>query len=946
MLKTRAADLKEEGNRYFKARQFAQAVKLYKQAEEFESDNPVYPSNLSAALYEMGDYAASCQAILRSAKLLSESPNPPLAAKLSLRLPKTLTYGFRNSTVLPKDYYYHERSIEQLKPPVGVSEEAWEEWERTIDEFDTVVKHASTARMNFVSLSMARKAARSDLEYFTIGHDDVMSIISDWGLENKGNTFDLRKVSAERLSQLSFIWGGGGDGRHIFGSIIGLNQTYLELAPEKREASRIHFTLLDIHPTTIARNMCLFMMINELIVMQLCKRTDGIEKAEIKATIFYVWMGVALPSYCHVRFMNIVKSLLRNLQTPSYQLPHWLHVTKDSIPGIVTSLRYWDTQLSQRTVQEMLHRHRQFENSPISLPNLNLQDIKAEIDTMTDDEIIDFGHVQMQMSPPSEKEARQEWLMGIRIMMFRMLASGNEGRRSSQFSTEEAWYGITQCFLPPKVLRSRHESFDKLWASISQSPSQALKKQALDHIEGTWKPNPSLFDGVQEVKFDYPSVEFNAFEMVERITQFNSRMGLLKERKMDEDCPAYSVFEIFFDAVVDGLVNLKDHIKIELLQGDISQELMKMAHGIDNRPPDFPRMFTRMWLSNVPDYTHGPMNMAVFAIPNLESEPDASVAANCLLNPSLWKDSGDNLIYKCVVYALLTGNELARFLGCHIVASSPWDVIEFSAKPLPRPLSTLATREELIIWLTRVFITTILPPEPPNPRTELLCRVRYPNNLVAFFGLLMRLPAIGYPPHWISEYLNTLLADNLVTDLVPYRGKFPISISEPARRASCRRVNLNPWLAECETITALSYEALPFPVSLRLRRDDINTYEAPLSIKDFGPSTLMEKYGNYDPVFSLVFYKRGTSIESMVQHMSQDTMVNIFEKGHGKGEMYVLSVLEQFGITKGGVRWKMGRERVAKMKEEKWAFVAYRLDCHEISSTITADRWLEVAQIR
>ncbi|KAK0243185.1 hypothetical protein EDD85DRAFT_814167 [Armillaria nabsnona] len=939
MLKLCAADLKEEGNKCFKSRWFAQAAKLYKQAEELESDDPVYPSNLSAALYETGDYAGSYHAILRAAKLLSKSPNPPLATKLSLRLPKTLTYGLRNNTISSKDYYDEEQLIERLKPPAGFSEGYWEEWERTIGEYDTVMRHASSARVNFVSLAMARKAARSDLEYFTIGHDDVMSIITDWGLENEKNSFDLLKVSVERLERLSFIWGGGGDGRHILGSIIGLSQAFLELTSKKRKASKFHFTLLDIHPTTIARNLCLFLMINELIVMRLRKHIDDAEEAEIKATIFYVWMGVVLPPYCHVRFMNVVKSLLRDLQTSSYQLPHWLHVAKDSIPGIVASLRYWDTQLSHRTVPEMLRRHRQFENSPVNPPKLKLQDIKAEIDGMTDDEVINFGQVQMQM-PPSEKEALQEWLTGMRIMMFRMLASGNEqGRRSSQFFNEEAWYGITQCFIPPKVLRTRHKSFDELWAGISQSPTQVLKKQARKHIERTWKPNPSLFDGVQEVKFDYPSVEFNAFEMVERISQFNSRMGLFKERKMDEDCPAYSVSEIFFDAVVDGLLTLNDHIKIELLQGDISRELMKMAHGIDNRPPDFPRTFTRMWLSNVPDYTHGPMNMAVFAIPNLEAEPDASVAANCLLNPSLWKDSGDNLIYN---YSLLNGKEFSRFFGCRIVASGPWDAIEFSAKPLPRPLSTLATREELIVWLTRVFITTILPPEPPNPRKELLCRVRYPNNLTAFLGLLMRLPAIGYPPHWISEYLNTLLADNLITDLVPYRGKFPIPLSEPARRAPCRRVNLSPWLAEFETIIALSYEALPFPVSLRLRRDDICTYEAPLSIKDFGPLTLMEKFGNYDPVFSLVFYKRGTLIANMMQRTNRDTLVDVLEKGHGTGEVYVLSVLDQFGITKGSVRWKMGKERVAKMKEEKWAFVAYRLDCHETSSSIIADRWWEL----
>lgn len=93
-------------------------------------------------------------------------------------------------------------------------------------------------------------------------------------------------------------------------------------------------------------------------------------------------------------------------------------------------------------------------------------------------------------------------------------------------------------------------------------------------------------------------------------------------------------------------------------------------------------------------------------------------------------------------------------------------------------------------------------------------------------------------------------------------------------------------------------------------------------------------------------------------------MVNIFnEKGSGQVEIHVLSALDEFGITSCQV--ENGKERVAKMKEEKWAFVAYRLDYHEISkplqfvsfllrgysnaafsgSSITANRWLEVGQV-
>ncbi|PBK66935.1 hypothetical protein ARMSODRAFT_959610 [Armillaria solidipes] len=81
---------------------------------------------------------------------------------------------------------------------------------------------------------------------------------------------------------------------------------------------------------------------------------------------------------------------------------------------------------------------------------------------------------------------------------------------------------------------------------------------------------------------------------------------------------------------------------------------------------------------------------------------------------------------------------------------------------------------------------------------------------------------------------------------------------ECMKRAPCRRVNLNPWLVEFETIIALSYAALPFPVSPRLRRDDINTYEAPLFIKDFGPLILMEYWVVVSKFIRLMFYKRGT----------------------------------------------------------------------------------------
>ncbi len=50
-----------------------------------------------------------------------------------------------------------------------------------------------------------------------------------------------------------------------------------------------------------------------------------------------------------------------------------------------------------------------------------------------------------------------------------------------------------------------------------------------------------------------------------------------------------------------------------------------------------------MWLTPIcsclSDYTHGPMNMILYEIPNLQDDPVAAVSCNVLLNTGAW--SGD-----------------------------------------------------------------------------------------------------------------------------------------------------------------------------------------------------------------------------------------------------------------------------------------------------------------
>lgn len=72
-------------------------------------------------------------------------------------------------------------------------------------------------------------------------------------------------------------------------------------------------------------------------------------------------------------------------------------------------------------------------------------------------------------------------------------------------------------------------------------------------------------------------------------------------------CEAADDAQLFFSGAAflelfgKALRELSGHIKIELLAGGLIEELAKMRFKADvSRPAEFPRFYTRMWLSNVP----------------------------------------------------------------------------------------------------------------------------------------------------------------------------------------------------------------------------------------------------------------------------------------------------------------------------------------------------------
>ena len=61
---------------------------------------------------------------------------------------------------------------------------------------------------------------------------------------------------------------------------------------------RFHLTALDIHPTAIARDLVLLLLLDQLVDGQAVTPET---KAEIIATYMYAFVGVMTPGYCHKR---------------------------------------------------------------------------------------------------------------------------------------------------------------------------------------------------------------------------------------------------------------------------------------------------------------------------------------------------------------------------------------------------------------------------------------------------------------------------------------------------------------------------------------------------------------------------------------------------------------------------------------------------------------------
>ncbi|KAJ2932711.1 hypothetical protein H1R20_g4369, partial [Candolleomyces eurysporus] len=362
----RALNAKNKGNTLFKAGKLDEAAKCYKEAVALDPKSLVYPSNLSAALYELGQYSSCVDTVLAAWKLIESPTNDSsgIAKKLSSRLAKALVLGLQDGTIPSSLVRENCAEIEYIRA-ISPDDPSWAVYAGLEEKLQNGQYEIAQkdAKKHFSKLPLFHATPDPQMTFFTFGTDDLISLTDGWG-PDEPDPLPLKDFTLDQLSNLSLLIAGVGDARHAFASLIGLHHITSSHRTPKAEQS----VSLDIHPATIARDIIFFMFFDQLIKLdtqianadrrkQRGKDKSGtqndtleglrLEKLEILSTVFYLYSGYMVPPYCYDRWVSAVRELhaiLSNPHTSSAEgpsLPAYIHLAPSSYPSLLHYLNHW-----------------------------------------------------------------------------------------------------------------------------------------------------------------------------------------------------------------------------------------------------------------------------------------------------------------------------------------------------------------------------------------------------------------------------------------------------------------------------------------------------------------------------------------------------------------------------------------------------------------------------
>ncbi|KAF2145383.1 uncharacterized protein K452DRAFT_295032 [Aplosporella prunicola CBS 121167] len=525
-----SAELRQQGNAFYKRNKFYDAIALYRKAAEADPSDVSPLSNITAAYYEAGDYAKCIKAV-------------------------------EDALVAAGGKAKEDKEIKLLEP-----------WSRDHQESE------ATAIRKIINKLPRFKPSLDDVtEYFTVGTDIQQSLLE---------TTDIS------CPLTSFLFAGIGDARHMHATLVDIaNQ---ERQSGKASQTRYHFTIVDWKPAVIARNIIVFLLLEELTDKSItsCKE----KKEEILATLFYVYIGVIMPPKAYEKLQRTISAAISFLNAPDGSL-QWIQVPEKDKASIRGSFQRWQQEVAPvyttKRMREQVYVH------------LEEQASEGE------------GLLSQVKPPPSCKK-------------------------------DCTMFAAAAVLIPPKSFLEE-DSLGLSTILTKKSPERAMRGAWLQKLDNNWMPNVTLID--LEWPPPPPPPRENDYFWVGHEPVRDFGFGSLKCYPANPKC-MYDYAADYFMRLGDALDHVKSRVRVEAIVGDMAETCEKIRYGLlEHRqsikhaeetcangnhsfsPEEYPQLYDRIHMSNIPDYIRGTLSSFLFAAPVTKpSDRCAYFRSNCLLN--------------------------------------------------------------------------------------------------------------------------------------------------------------------------------------------------------------------------------------------------------------------------------------------------------------------------
>lgn len=613
-------------------------------------------------------------------------------------------------------------------------------------------------------------------------------------------TPDLAHTGRQKIS---LLFGGIGDARNLHCTLLGIfddeskydgDQSTL---PGRGSGKSFHFTIVDIKPAAIARDLLIFLLLHDFNSIAVRGQEVRI-RSKLLPCLYYTYLAPVMPRQISDILQRRIKTMIKMLEDRK-PLPPFLDVPKLYRPAILRVLRQWQAEASEEYPTARVRR--------AAIVTRKEQKLHEQMRAMHS------GHAPPQDATPQECVKEKQFYEATGLLPLRR-------------NTYEVY--------SPELHNCIEGHCDSAAKYVVDSTSRAIKI-----CDETWATNVTMVDlDWQRNK----SAQGYDIDVSNDIYKFAAQLGYLGLQPEDA-CGLYDYFEQWFMAVSVNMRFLAGRYRIEACVGDVTAVLEAVRYGVVGhraKEPsggisqgvsldsvnsvattngtaaeldDYPRLYDRIHLSNIPDYIGGTLSSFLYATPVTYPGKASYVTSTNLRNPPRFPTiaSFDN-----EYLGLCDPSDIAKVFRVRmkpledpneIMPSSRYN--EWHHVEVRKDLSSLMPRARLENWLERLFLKIAIPIHKDDIESNTL--IYSPLNLTVFFRILLHLHHAGYPAHWLSGVWSEILSGKLTTSARAPRSE-PLSLKESRKAFPVLEQSTAPFVAELTTFTALWQPALPFAI--------------------------------------------------------------------------------------------------------------------------------------